>query len=465
MADLVPVPNPQTNPLFLHPNESPALVLVSPLLNGENYHSWARGMKMALISKNKLGFIDGSIPPPNPDKPTFAAWQRCDTMVMAWIQKSISTSIVKSIIWIELARDTWLDLQERFSQGDVFRISDLMEEAFRLHQGDRSVVDYYTHLKTVWNELDNLKPLPNCICVVPCVCGAITRMREYREQEQVIRFLRGLTDQFAFSSVFNVTNRRGGPSYGGQHGPSYGGMHGPSYGGQNGGRFTGTFNGRGKGRSFGGRSQPNRICTHCGRSNHTIETCYQLHGFPPSYRASTRTSNTNAASTDSNNFHQDVSVASQSEPYMHMTESEYHQLMELLHQSPPTGPLTALATNHVSNMAQVSSINTAERNDISGSPNTQWIVDTGATDHITHSISAFASIHAITPLSVILPSGSQVYAHYSGTIHLTSDLILHDTLYIPQFHVNLISVSKLITTLNCSLTFDSALCFIKQIPS
>ncbi|XP_061342601.1 uncharacterized protein LOC133288799 [Gastrolobium bilobum] len=185
---LVHVPDPQTNPshpLFLHPNESPALVLVSPLLNGENYHSWARGMKMALISKNKLGFIDGSIPAPDPDEPTFSAWQRCDTMVMAWIQRSISASIVKSIIWIEHARDTWLDLQERFSQGDVFRISDLMEEAFRLHQGDRSVADYYTHLKTVWDELDNLKPLPNCICVVPCVCGAITRMREYRDKNKL----------------------------------------------------------------------------------------------------------------------------------------------------------------------------------------------------------------------------------------------------------------------------------------
>ncbi|XP_061343371.1 uncharacterized protein LOC133289455 [Gastrolobium bilobum] len=320
MANFVAIPDPQTNPshpLFLHPNESPALVLVSPPLNGENYHSWARGMKVALISKNKLGFIDGSIPAPNQDEPTFAAWQRCDTMVMAWIRRSISESIVKSIIWIEHARDAWLDLQERFSQGDVFRISDLMEETFCLNQGDRSVTDYYTHLKTVWDELDNLKPLPNCVCAVPCVCGAITRMREYREQEQVIRFLRGLNDQFASvrsqimlisplpninrsfslvsqqerqfkldnhvtdanqSSVFNVTNRRGGPSYGGR------------------------FNGRGRGRNFGGRSQTTRICTHCGRNNHTIETCYQLHGFPPGYRNNNRISNTNAASTDPQNF-------------------------------------------------------------------------------------------------------------------------------------------------------------------
>nr|GLL17069.1 uncharacterized protein LOC109157807 [Ipomoea trifida] len=47
------------NPYYLHSNESPALVLVSPALDGSNYHPWARAMKIALSTKNKLAFIDG----------------------------------------------------------------------------------------------------------------------------------------------------------------------------------------------------------------------------------------------------------------------------------------------------------------------------------------------------------------------------------------------------------------------
>lgn len=26
-----------------------------------------------------------------------------------------------------------------------------------------------------------------------------------------------------------------------------------------------------------------RLCTHCGKNNHTIDRCYALHGFPPSF--------------------------------------------------------------------------------------------------------------------------------------------------------------------------------------
>ena len=45
-----------SSPYFLHPNESPAPVLIYTLLNGSNYHAWSRAMKMSLLSKNKLTF-------------------------------------------------------------------------------------------------------------------------------------------------------------------------------------------------------------------------------------------------------------------------------------------------------------------------------------------------------------------------------------------------------------------------
>lgn len=26
------------------------------------------------------------------------------------------------------------------------------------------------------------------------------------------------------------------------------------------------------------------VCTHCGRTNHTMDTCFLKHGYPPGYR-------------------------------------------------------------------------------------------------------------------------------------------------------------------------------------
>lgn len=61
-----------SNSNFLHPNENPTLVLVSPVLTESNYHSWAKAMKIALASKNKLRFINGILPTPAKTNPMFS---------------------------------------------------------------------------------------------------------------------------------------------------------------------------------------------------------------------------------------------------------------------------------------------------------------------------------------------------------------------------------------------------------
>ncbi|MCH82617.1 hypothetical protein A2U01_0003428, partial [Trifolium medium] len=42
--------------------------------SGDNCGSWVRAMKISLGAKNKLGFVDGSIPIPLPDSPNYALW-------------------------------------------------------------------------------------------------------------------------------------------------------------------------------------------------------------------------------------------------------------------------------------------------------------------------------------------------------------------------------------------------------
>lgn len=72
----------KTNPYYIHPKENTTLVLVSLVLSSPNYHSWARAMRMALLSENKLKFVDRSIVPPGSSD---LAWEICNTMVLSWI--------------------------------------------------------------------------------------------------------------------------------------------------------------------------------------------------------------------------------------------------------------------------------------------------------------------------------------------------------------------------------------------
>lgn len=46
---------------FVHPSEGPNSLTVSLKLNGSNYIAWYRSMQQALGTKDKLGFINGSI--------------------------------------------------------------------------------------------------------------------------------------------------------------------------------------------------------------------------------------------------------------------------------------------------------------------------------------------------------------------------------------------------------------------
>ncbi|GAU51103.1 hypothetical protein TSUD_411830 [Trifolium subterraneum] len=139
--------NDTLNPYFMHPNENPALVLVTPLLHGPNYHSWSRSMTVAIRSKNKLHFNNGSLPRPLDDDRDSMAWDRCNTMVMSWFTNSVDPEIAQSVIWMDVAADIWKDLKARFYQGDVFRISDLQNEICNLKQGQFHLVTVLSHVK------------------------------------------------------------------------------------------------------------------------------------------------------------------------------------------------------------------------------------------------------------------------------------------------------------------------------
>jgi hypothetical protein len=70
-------------------------------------------MQKVLRAKNKLAFITGTInQPTDQEDPLFDLFERCNDMVVLWLQNSISTSIRSSITFFNSARDIWLDLHD-----------------------------------------------------------------------------------------------------------------------------------------------------------------------------------------------------------------------------------------------------------------------------------------------------------------------------------------------------------------
>ena len=134
------------SPYQLHSSDHPSLVLVSHQLTIPNFHNWRRAMVMALTARNKLVFVNGTLPRPTFTNLTFTVWSRCDSMVSSWILNVVSKEIADSLLYLDSASAIWSDLCERFQQGNGLRIFQIKKNLLGLTQGTSDVSTYYTRL-------------------------------------------------------------------------------------------------------------------------------------------------------------------------------------------------------------------------------------------------------------------------------------------------------------------------------
>lgn len=272
-----------SNPFYLHHSDGPGLVLVSQALNGDNYASWKRAMVIALSVKHKVGFIDGSIEKlDETDSILLNSWIRNNNIVISWILNSVSKDISASIIFSNLASEIWLDLQDRFQQSNGPRVFQLRRDLINLNQDQLSISNYFTKLKSLWEELSNYRP--NCTCG-KCTCGGVHDMHSYYQQEYIMIFLMGLNDSYAhvrgqillmdplppINKVFSLISQE-------ERQRRIGSPHPSNTESTNSVAFATKFDRRvSTNSSKHGQKKDRPYCTYCKYQGHTIEKCYKLH--------------------------------------------------------------------------------------------------------------------------------------------------------------------------------------------
>ncbi|XP_004512189.1 uncharacterized protein [Cicer arietinum] len=275
-----------SSPYYLHPGENPGAFLINQTLQGPNYYNWSRLMKRALVSKNKAKFINGKLPMPAENDVLFDAWERCNMMVISWITRTLSPSIAQSTIHIENSKSLWDHLKNRFSKGDHFRFSDLLQDLHSIKQGDKSVSDFFTAWSILWEELEVLRPITDCSCSSSSECSLQKLMLGYRSSEALTCFLKGLSDNYntvktqilmmdplpdittAFSLILQQERQISGPCVDAKV-LMNSSIHGTSNANPRNG--LGRGKGRGSGRGRGGA--PQRQCTFCNRLGHIVDHC------------------------------------------------------------------------------------------------------------------------------------------------------------------------------------------------
>ncbi|KAL9225536.1 hypothetical protein vseg_001445 [Gypsophila vaccaria] len=454
---------PVTSPLYLHPSESPTSNVTQIVFNGNNYDLWAAAVKNGLDAKNKLAFIEGKVKKPICDEEEetmeSVAWRQCNAMIRSWLRNAIDPKLHSSITFTQPVDEIWEELRGRYSAGNAPRVHQLKSDLNECKQGTDSVVEYYTRLKTIWDELGNYST------VKTCTCGAAVAIAKEREEEKVHQFLMGLDSKLYGNVRTNLLmedpianlNRAYGIMLREERHISMTKVKEEKVEAAMAARIPNAGRGRGGYQKPDiDEDNPPPQCTHCKKYYHTEENCYHKHGYEEvrargrgrrggsSYRGGNsrgrgRGRGYQANAVDNSSGGKQTENSNQNIPF---TTEEIKKIRTLLNGSPD-------GNDKLQGMKITLDV--------------EWLIDSGCSHHMTGKKDLLKNIWREDSSTISLPDGRRMKAEIHGEVELSKNFILKDVLFVPTLICDLISVQQLISENKCVVTFYSDHCELQDL--
>ncbi|XP_071718544.1 uncharacterized protein [Rutidosis leptorrhynchoides] len=161
------------NPLYLHASDiSSAPLITFKLKCTENYRVWSSAIKLALQTKNKIGFIDKYCVKDEDDEVLSNQWDGCNA------------------IFSENAAEVWEELKETYDKVNGSVIYNVHQSIKSLTQSGLTNSEYYHKLNSLWKQFDSLTKLPTC------TCDASKDFSDHNSLIKLMQFLMGLDDVY-----------------------------------------------------------------------------------------------------------------------------------------------------------------------------------------------------------------------------------------------------------------------------
>ncbi|XP_013617307.1 PREDICTED: uncharacterized protein LOC106323784 [Brassica oleracea var. oleracea] len=514
------------NPYYLHSSDHAGLVLVSDRLSsGAEFHSWKHSIRMALNVRNKLGFIDGTIPKPPDNHRDAGSWSRCNDMVATWIMNYVSKKIAHSLIYMSTAKSIWKNLLVRFKQDDAPRVYEIEQRLGTIQQGSMDVTTYYTELVTLWEEYKNFIDLHVCTCG-RCECNAAALWEKLQEHSRVMKFLMGLNESYdasrrqilmikPISSLEDFFNMITQDERQKSIKPAV----------KSDAVIFQTMGSASESVSIdtpvlavaqhGYHPKQRPLCTYCGQYGHIIQKCFKIHGYPPGHRfhgqaprgyssqsltprgqqsqsgfprshsqnqtpSNTVANVTNAPmmgssipssqSLDVNRMSQDQvqyilhQLQASVRPHESSVQNQHATITEHGHMAAQSS--SGILLSFSSNLRFENNTLTFNHQCLSSLynalPSGSWIIDSEAMTHVCSDLARFSGLSTVTGVTVSLPNGHKEAISHIGSIIVSPTITLHNVLYVPSFHFNLNSVHCLLVDNNSSAHFYVDHCLIQE---
>ena len=443
---------------LLTSSDNPGNIITQVQLKGDNYDEWARAMRTSLRAKKKFGFIDGTINQPDDDSTELEDWWTVNSMLVSWMLNTIEPTLRSTITYMEIAKDLWEDIKERFSIANGPRVQQIKAELANCKQRGLSIVTYYGKLKQLWEELANYEQIPMCHCG-RCNCNIAAELDKKREEERLHQFLMGLEDALYGAVRSNILSTEPLPNLNKAYSlvcqeervrnisrgkEEYGEVVSFAVQTNTGGR---KYKTEVKDKSV--------VCSHCKREGHDSETCFQLIGYPEWWgdrpKGAGRGRGGQSAGRGRSNTPKVNTAHVIGQPSSSMAATE---------ENTASATLTAEQWSFFLNLLNTCKPGTSEK--MNGKDNLIWIIDSGASQHMTGTLECLTNLKEIMACPIGLPNGEQVMALKEGSVCLGKHIKLDNVLYVPNLNCNLISVSQLLDGSNCTVQFTNKICVIQD---
>ncbi|XP_074267345.1 uncharacterized protein LOC141590675 [Silene latifolia] len=434
------------DPLFLAQSEQPTYSLVTSLFDGHDFLGWRRDAFMALVSKNKDCFVDGSFPKPAKTNKKHNQWVRCDFMVKSWILSSLVKSIKDNMKYVNSAQELWSELLERYGQASALEIYQLKKELDVVVQDNSSLVDYYGKMKNLWETLDGLNPIPSCTCgkIDECFCSLVKKFIERENTAKLVQFLMGLNGGYDTirSQILSMEPL-----------PSINRALGLLQKIERQKQIPDVISSLTEVNAYATykypdnkktQSQPNisaaavKHCDHCEKKGHTRETCFGLNkcshcnkyghnpancfvikGFPgDKNKGKSKVATQKAGTAAGGPYQRTANVAdtgSHDSPLDNSVLATAAAATSADNSVVSSDVLDGIISTEISQVMQ--RISGQQQSDISSS-------QSGASDHMTYNLDILTDINVfVVPIKVGLPDGSIKLVHKSGTDHSNKTII------------------------------------------
>ncbi|KAH0698710.1 hypothetical protein KY284_012925 [Solanum tuberosum] len=163
----------QYNPVAALVASNVANLVTIKLASVEDYLTWRTQFQSLLLSHELLGFVDNSIPPPNPfvhdasgiqqPNPLYRSWLRIDQSVRSWLFATLSREVLMDVHLLPTSCDIWNSLQRRYMDASQEKSVELKRQLTTLHKTDSMSVDqYHREAKQIVNSLAAINsPVPS----------------------------------------------------------------------------------------------------------------------------------------------------------------------------------------------------------------------------------------------------------------------------------------------------------------